>query len=200
MSQPSPTPPLPAIPRTVTGHSSSNASTVIFNDNIAPQERNGIPGVLGATLWTTDRTPADNSDNESDAALRKINTQFGITVESGSNILVNDFAPGAMISMSRMRTVDYNILISGQIKLILDDGSEITHSQPGAIIIQRGTMHAWVNPSSTGWTRMISIVLDAHPLVRKDSEPPFSPPEEVVKGWRKKYEQGNASKSSGNMS
>lgn len=46
----------------------------------------------------------------------------------------------------------------------MEDGSETLLDNPGDIVIQRGTMHAWRNPGP-GWTRVISVILDATPVV-----------------------------------
>lgn len=72
--------------------------------------------------------------------------------------------------------------VSGELTLILEDGTEVTHSQPGATFVQRGTMHAWENRGAQ-WARLISVVIDADPLVRKDTG--FAPPEEVLKHWKR---------------
>jgi len=45
-------------------------------------------------------------------------------------------------------TVDYNILISGELVLMLEEG-EVTLSGPGDVVVQRNTNHAWRNGSST---------------------------------------------------
>ena len=48
--------------------------------------------------------------------------------------------------MHRTETVDYGIVLAGELQLILDDGSETT-LHAGDIVIQRGTDHTWVNAS-----------------------------------------------------
>jgi quercetin dioxygenase-like cupin family protein len=55
--------------------------------------------------------------------------------------------PGAKPFWHRTWTVDYNILLSGELVLMLDEG-EVT-LEPGAVVIQRNTMHAWRNPTDT---------------------------------------------------
>jgi quercetin dioxygenase-like cupin family protein len=45
--------------------------------------------------------------------------------------------------MHRTRTVDYAVILSGEIEMLLDD-SEV-HLNAGDVVIQRGTNHAWVN-------------------------------------------------------
>src|SRR5208282_4501126 len=65
----------------------------------------------------------------------------------GSVIRVTEFAPGAPKFMHRTETVDYAILLSGECDLEFDSG-EVVHMKQGDILVQRGTMHAWVNNGS----------------------------------------------------
>jgi quercetin dioxygenase-like cupin family protein len=53
--------------------------------------------------------------------------------------------------------------------LITDDGKETRLTRPGDTIVQRGTVHGWKNPGP-GWTRFVSILVDAEPAV-VDGEP-----------------------------
>lgn len=49
--------------------------------------------------------------------------------------------------------------------LITADGAETRLSTPGDTVVQRGTLHAWRNPSATQWTRWVSVLLAAEPAV-----------------------------------
>ena len=61
---------------------------------------------------------------------------------------------------------DPNILtlfvVLGEVVLVLEDGSERHLRNPGDTVIQKGTMHAWRNPSQK-WARWISILIAAEP-------------------------------------
>ncbi|MFN3400357.1 MAG: cupin domain-containing protein, partial [Ferrovibrio sp.] len=61
--------------------------------------------------------------------------------------------------MHRTESVDYGIVVHGEIVLVLDDGSR-THLKAGDVVVQRGTDHAWENPSETNPARMAFILLD----------------------------------------
>lgn len=54
--------------------------------------------------------------------------------------------------------------VSGQLTLVLDDGEERTLTEPGSVVIQRGTMHLWENRSQDTWARYIIVVIDASPI------------------------------------
>ncbi len=45
--------------------------------------------------------------------------------------------------MHRTRTLDYAIVISGEIDMLLDDGE--VHLKAGDVVVQQATNHAWVN-------------------------------------------------------
>ena len=77
-------------------------------------------------------------------------------------IRITEFAPGAPKFMHRTETVDYAVLLSGECDLELDSG-EIAHMKPGDIVVQRGTMHAWVN-NGTAPAVFAFILIDADPV------------------------------------
>lgn len=140
-------------------------------------------GVTNTLLWTTDSVPADLSSQE-DAALRKI----GIAPPAGGTIFrVVEFAPQPEITadyesrlkmmqaiglapegptrehprdagMHRTRTMDYAVIMSGEIDMLLDD-SEV-HLKAGDVVVQRGTNHAWVNRGNAP-CRVAFILIDA---------------------------------------
>jgi quercetin dioxygenase-like cupin family protein len=108
-------------------------------------------------VWTTDRSPADNAD-ETDGADRNVS----LAVKGGSVLRVVDIRPGARSPMHRTVSIDYGIVLEGEIVLELDSGEEKTVPQ-GGIVIQRGTNHAWVNRTQN-WVRVAFVLLDAEPL------------------------------------
>ena len=59
--------------------------------------------------------------------------------------------------------------VSGEITLILDDGLERTLTEPGSIIVQRGTIHKWINRGST-WSKIVFVLIDAIPAQVKNGE------------------------------
>lgn len=59
--------------------------------------------------------------------------------------------------------MDYNILLSGRLVLILDDNIR-TEICPSDAVIQRGTRHAWYNPSTTEWARWVTVLIHADPV------------------------------------
>ena len=65
--------------------------------------------------------------------------------------------PGRHPLMHRTESIDYGILISGEIVLLLDDSEVIL--KPGDVVVQRGTIHAWTNRTNE-IARMAFILID----------------------------------------
>ncbi len=125
-------------------------------------------------LWVTDQTPADLSGSADRAAI-----DIGIMPPRGGTVFrIVDFPPETPETrkldphtmhqslgepprhpaMHRTRTVDYAIVIAGEIDMLLDD-SEI-HLKAGDVLVQQGTNHAWVN-RGTEPCRIAFILVDA---------------------------------------
>ena len=66
--------------------------------------------------------------------------------------------------MHRTVSLDYGVVMIGEIELILDSG-EARLLKAGDICIQRGTMHAWRNTSQTEWARMLYVLQACQPVV-----------------------------------
>jgi quercetin dioxygenase-like cupin family protein len=77
-------------------------------------------------------------------------------------VRITQINPGAPKFMHRTETVDYAILLDGECDLELDDGKTVGLKQ-GDIVVQRGTMHAWVNNSGRPCT-FAFILIDADPV------------------------------------
>ncbi|GJJ08802.1 hypothetical protein Clacol_003021 [Clathrus columnatus] len=72
-------------------------------------------------------------------------------------------------NVDKSRTIDYNILLKGQLVLIMDDDVR-TEVGLNDAVIQRGTRHAWHNPSKTEWSRWVTVLVHAEPIER-DGKP-----------------------------
>ena len=71
--------------------------------------------------------------------------------------------PGFDCMMHRTQSLDYGVVLEGSIELILDSGDrQLMHR--GDVVVERATMHAWVNPSKTEWARMLFVLQDCQKL------------------------------------
>lgn len=145
------------IRRIVTGHTKEGKAIFTIDEEI---ETVVIPtgDAAMATLWTSASVPADCND-QIDGRMR----DAGTTLKGGSVIRVVDMLPGASSPMHRSASIDYGIVMSGEIELELDDKVFKTVGI-GGIIIQNGTIHKWRNPSPSKICRIIFVLTEAKPF------------------------------------
>jgi quercetin dioxygenase-like cupin family protein len=140
--------------RVVTGHNAAGRAVIRSDQEFTPQ-----PVLTGdaamSLVWTTATVPADNND-ETDGRER----DAGVTINQGSVIRIVDMLPGGASPMHRTNSIDYGIVLSGQLELELEDGVK-TLLGPGDIVVQRGTNHLWRNPSATVICRIVFILIQA---------------------------------------
>jgi len=131
---------LPPIQRVVTGHNEDGRAYFISEDVQEPQVvPTGDANFL--LLWTTETVPADNND-PTDGRERDV----GTTLKGGSAFRIVDMLPGGESPFHRTNSIDYGIVLEGEIELELEDGRKKTVGKHG-VIIQRGTNHLWRNTS-----------------------------------------------------
>ena len=142
--------------RIVTGHR-GDGKAIVKSDRVV--EAQAIPSgdAAFAKLWVTQTSPADNTDERDGADLAS-----GLTCADGSVLRIVDFQPGMVSPMHKTNSVDYGIVLSGEMEMRLDSG-ETTRLKPGDIVVQRGTNHAWANMGTTV-ARMAFVLIDALPL------------------------------------
>lgn len=61
--------------------------------------------------------------------------------------------------MHRTKSLDYGIVLEGQVDLVLDSG-ETRKMERGDVAVQRATMHQWRNSSEENWARMVFVLQD----------------------------------------
>ena len=145
------------IRRVVTGHN-DEGKAIFISDN--EYETIIIPSgdAAMATIWTTATVPADLND-ETDGRER----DAGTTLKGGSVIRIVDMLPNASSPLHRTNSIDYGIVMSGKIELELDNQVFKT-VETGGIIVQRGTIHKWRNPSSEEICRIVFVLTEAKPF------------------------------------
>lgn len=93
----------------------------------------------------------------------------GLTVSNGTVLRYVDMPPKALSPMHVTTSIDYGVLLEGEVNLVLDSGEESALKR-GDICIQRATMHAWRNTSDTEWARMLFVLQPVKPIVRQGKE------------------------------
>ena len=163
---------LSPIQRVVTGHDSDGRAIFKSNESLVT-ERIPSGDADFALIWTTATVPADNND-ETDGRLR----DAGLTLNEGSVIRIVDMLPGGESPMHRTNSIDYGIVIKGEIELELEDGRKATIGESG-IIVQRGTNHRWRNTTSEV-TRIAFVLIEAPAYMHNGQPLPEHKPEGAV--------------------
>jgi quercetin dioxygenase-like cupin family protein len=125
------------IRRVVTGHDSSGRAVVRI-DEVARNLVSSRAGATACVVWTTEGFPVDNTGEE-DAGLRKT----GTTLDNGTVFRILELAPGVTPRNHRTDSIDYAVVMSGEVDMELDDTK--VHLKAGDVLVQRGTIHNWVN-------------------------------------------------------
>jgi quercetin dioxygenase-like cupin family protein len=141
--------------RIVTGHD-ENGRAVVKIDELCENIVSNRPGASSCVVWTTESFPVNNA-GDADAGLR----QVGTTLKNGTVFRVIEFAPGVTPRNHRTDSIDYAVVISGEIDMELDGSS--VHLNAGDVLVQRGTIHNWVNRGSAPCV-MAFVLIDAAPV------------------------------------
>jgi mannose-6-phosphate isomerase-like protein (cupin superfamily) len=164
--------------RVVTGLDDNNHAVVLF-DSMMPLKAVG-PGIIATNFWITDSYPP--SLLKDDPSGRPIGTA---PPDNGTKFRVVEFAPldaaaeaklppemiakgitnapkrGIAVKhplMHRTRSLDYAVILSGEIDMMLDDAN--VHLKPGDVIVQQATNHAWVNRGKEP-CRILFVLMDS---------------------------------------
>jgi len=140
------------IRRVVTGHDDQGRAKVLIDEtvkNVVSQR----PGALYSVIWSSDGFPANN-DGDVDPSGKKI----GTTIPGGTVFRIVSFGPGVAPRNHRTDSIDFAVVMSGEIDMQLDD--ETVHLRAGDVMVQRGTIHNWVN-NGTAPCVLAVILIDA---------------------------------------
>jgi quercetin dioxygenase-like cupin family protein len=140
--------------RVVTGHDDAGVS-VFVSDGVPPVSRTAPDGAGFHELWSTAAAPAPLPASEADPAAGPVSVP---PPPHGTKIRINSFPPGVVSPVHRTQTVDYGIVVAGEMVLVLDD-SETTLGA-GDVVVQRGTSHRWENRGEQTAT-MVFVLVDA---------------------------------------
>ena len=168
------------IRRVVTGLDADNKAVVMFDSRVPLQS--GPLGLQATNLWVTNSYPLGFSFKDDTASI-----PVGISpLDNGTKLRVVEFPPlnpaaeakmepGALMKavgpvapskgrpvthplMHRTRSVDYAVVLSGEIDMMLDDTT--VHLKPGDTIVQQATNHAWIN-HGTETCRILFVLMDS---------------------------------------
>jgi quercetin dioxygenase-like cupin family protein len=141
--------------RVVTGHD-QNGRAMVSIDEFSKNLVSGRPGQMGCVVWTTQDFPVENTGSE-DSGLRKT----GTTLRDGTVFRVVEFGPGVSPRNHRTDSIDYAVVISGEIDMQLDDS--VVTLKAGDVLVQRGTIHNWINKTDKPCV-IAFVLIDAKPV------------------------------------
>lgn len=141
--------------RVVTGHDPAGQAIVKIDDVLQSESRR--PGATAAVVWTTEGFPVDNTGD-----LDQRRREVGTTLDNGTVFRIVEFGPGNAARVHRTDSIDYAVVMSGEIDMQLDAGESV-HLQAGDVVVQRGTIHNWVN-TGTHPCAVAFVLIDAHPV------------------------------------
>ena len=172
------------IRRVVTGHNVQGRA-IFLSDGPAPAVFDRGPGATAVTeLWETSATPASNAGNadptvgapqrlpppkhgskfrvvEYPPDSKRVAALHGSSHDSKSEGYVRDLTNARHPGFHKTDTIDYAIVLSGEIYALMDEGELLLKA--GDVLIQRGTNHAWSNRTSHVAT-IAFVLVDAEPL------------------------------------
>lgn len=132
--------------RVVTGHDAQGRS-VKLSDGLPPQDHPMQGPAVGADFIEIWNSPEAVPTLTSAPAREPTDRPFAIMPATGHLMRIIEIYPpnrgGKRTVMHRTRTLDYAVVLEGEVVLILDDGETVLG--PGAVVVQRGTDHAWEN-------------------------------------------------------
>jgi mannose-6-phosphate isomerase-like protein (cupin superfamily) len=168
------------IRRVVTGLDANNRAVVMFDSRMPL--KSGEYGLNSTNLWVTNTYPLGFSFKDDTSAI-----PVGVSpLDNGTKFRVVEFppldaateakmAPGFLMKtvgavapargvavthplMHRTRSVDYAVVMSGEIDMMLDD--QVVHLKAGDTVVQQATNHAWIN-RGTEMCRILFVLMDS---------------------------------------
>ena len=138
--------------RVVTGLNDKGQSAVIIDGPVPV-----LADISAALVWQSKVQPADNSGNADSAEPYSV----AMLHNPGSTFAICTFAPGSDAHMHATDTIDYLVILSGNVTLVSEKGE--ADLGPGDLVVDRGVFHGWRNLSETPCVA-VAVNIPAHPV------------------------------------
>jgi hypothetical protein len=138
--------------RRVVAANNDTGVAIVVSDEIIPAVSRGVGhNITGSEMWSTDTMPVDNSSSaeveQRKGYIKVYNDYNYVGSGHGTTFRITEWAPGHALFPHRTQTIDYDIVLSGEIDLELGEGKTV-HLRAGDVVILRGCTHTWINRSS----------------------------------------------------
>jgi quercetin dioxygenase-like cupin family protein len=149
--------------RIVTGHNEFGMGIVVSDEKLSAVSRGLGANITGCEVWSTNSMPVDNS-MEAEASQRAgfVKKYNYVGSGQGTTVRIVEWTPGHAMFWHRTETLDYSMVLSGEIDVEFDSGQVVTMKQ-GDIIVMRGVTHCWKNKSTVPAVTAF-ILIDAVPF------------------------------------
>lgn len=164
MSNPGQISALRPVTRHITGHNAAGKA-VIHSSSPGEWKSFDANDMAFDVVYTTSQFPANLNQDADVAEHEKVmqTGQLGLVNPRGTVCRIVDFAPNNRCVVHRTQSLDYGVVLEGQMEMVLEEGDPVV-MQRGDVAVQRATMHGWRNPSETQWARMLFVLQDCQPL------------------------------------
>ena len=146
------------IRRVVTGHD-DDGRAVIAIDEVARNVVSRRPAHQSCVIWSTGEFPTDNSTRLDGGARAVASTDPG-----GSVFRIVEYGPGVAPRNHRTESIDYAVVMAGEIDMEIDGAN--VHLNAGDVLVQRGTIHNWINRGSVPCV-IAFVLIAAAPVERQ---------------------------------
>ncbi|KAK0102846.1 hypothetical protein ONS96_005478 [Cadophora gregata f. sp. sojae] len=146
----------------IASNTSTGQSTISSERTLTPYHPFGPQATGFTTLFSTSSFPPSNIA----PPLSSSTTSIPRPGDNGTVFCTSDVPPNTTSAFHRTRTLDYMVVLKGEIVLRVDDGDEIKIGQ-GEMCVQRGNIHSWINKTDQ-WCRMLFVMLDSEPVTLED--------------------------------
>jgi quercetin dioxygenase-like cupin family protein len=144
----------------ITTHSPETHKSTIHSSNPPSWIPIGTQNRLNPLYSNSSARPnlSTDKDIEAHTALISSRPELGLVQPNGSVCCMIEIAPDSHPYMHRTQSLDYVIVVAGEVELIMEDGQKRVCGV-GDVVVQRGTKHAWRNTSSVEWARFVAVVI-----------------------------------------
>lgn len=142
--------------RIVTGHDAEGRAIVEIDEQVT-NVISSRPRVEASVIWTTEGFPVNNDGFE-----ERNDKASGTTLAGGTVFRILRLEPGNSPRVHRTDSIDYAVVMDGEVDMELEEG-QFVHLKAGDVLVQRGTVHNWLNRGDAPCT-IAFVLIDAKPV------------------------------------
>jgi quercetin dioxygenase-like cupin family protein len=149
--------------RYVTTHNA--AGKAVFSQDVSESvSTNSIPGMLYYEAYKTFGNPIDLNDETDIKSYVASDDAISFPKPGEITLRYCDWPPGGSSPLHRHETIDYALVVHGEIEAFMDSG-ETRLLKTGDCLVQRNTLHGWRNPSLTDYARVVFVIQGCPPVI-----------------------------------